>query len=193
MRQGVSVSRLGAPPDRAPAKARPDPEVARWIRRTLADQPPRARSLIVTVWGDALAPHGGEVWLATIAVAVAVMAAAQVVVLILAGRALSRATASLAELRRDIQPVIDRVHEVSVEAARAAALATSQMERVDQMLASTAVRLDQTLTVVQGAVVEPMRQGAAVVAAFRAALAVFRGLGDRHRSPREEDEALFVG
>src|SRR5205814_4986852 len=34
------------------------------IRRTLAADPPRARSLIVTVWGDALAPHGGSVWLA---------------------------------------------------------------------------------------------------------------------------------
>lgn len=41
-----------------------DPAVARWIRRTLAADPPRARSLIVTVWGDALAPHGGGVWLA---------------------------------------------------------------------------------------------------------------------------------
>ena len=43
--------------------ARPDPAVARWIRRTLRDDPPRARSLIVTVWGDALEPHGGVVWL----------------------------------------------------------------------------------------------------------------------------------
>jgi phenylacetic acid degradation operon negative regulatory protein len=42
---------------------RADPAVARWIRRTLDDDPPRARSLIVTVWGDALAPHGGAVWL----------------------------------------------------------------------------------------------------------------------------------
>ena len=38
--------------------------VAAWIRRTLAADPPRAKSLIVTVWGDALAPHGGSVWLA---------------------------------------------------------------------------------------------------------------------------------
>lgn len=38
--------------------------MARWIRRTLAADPPRAKSLIVTVWGDALAPHGGAVWLA---------------------------------------------------------------------------------------------------------------------------------
>jgi phenylacetic acid degradation operon negative regulatory protein len=41
-----------------------DRAVARWIRRTLAADPPRATSLIVTVWGDALAPHGGSVWLA---------------------------------------------------------------------------------------------------------------------------------
>jgi len=40
-----------------------DPVVTRWIRRTLASDPPRAKSLIVTVWGDALAPHGGELWL----------------------------------------------------------------------------------------------------------------------------------
>ena len=60
MGQGISVSD-------GPTRLRPgtpDREVARWIRRTLADDPPRARSLIVTVWGDALAPHGGEVWLA---------------------------------------------------------------------------------------------------------------------------------
>jgi len=41
-----------------------DAVVGRWVRRTLAADPPRAKSLIVTVWGDALAPHGGSVWLA---------------------------------------------------------------------------------------------------------------------------------
>jgi len=68
MRQAVSVSQRAAP-RRPPAlrvapDAGPDPQVTRWIRRTLAEDPPRARSLIVTVWGDALAPHGGAVWLA---------------------------------------------------------------------------------------------------------------------------------
>ena len=42
---------------------RPDPAVRRWLARTLAADPPRAKSLIVTVWGDALAPHGGGAWL----------------------------------------------------------------------------------------------------------------------------------
>jgi phenylacetic acid degradation operon negative regulatory protein len=60
MRQAVSVSCPAAPSPRA----RPDAHVARWIRRTLAEDPPRARSLVITVWGDSLAPHGGEVWLA---------------------------------------------------------------------------------------------------------------------------------
>jgi len=46
--------------------AKPDPAIGRWIRRALAIDPPRARSLIVTVWGDSLAPHGGEVWLSTL-------------------------------------------------------------------------------------------------------------------------------
>ena len=61
MRQLKTVSVKPAQP-RAPAI--PDPAVARWIKRTLAADPPRAKSLIVTVWGDALAPHGGAVWLA---------------------------------------------------------------------------------------------------------------------------------
>lgn len=32
-----------------------------WIRRTLAADPPRAKSLVVTLFGDAIAPHGGAI------------------------------------------------------------------------------------------------------------------------------------
>ena len=61
MRQAKTVSQ--SPRSRAGEIEAPNPFVARWIRRALAADPPRARSLIVTVWGDALAPHGGGVWL----------------------------------------------------------------------------------------------------------------------------------
>jgi phenylacetic acid degradation operon negative regulatory protein len=44
--------------------ARADPRIERWIRRALAMAPPKAKSLVVTVWGDSIAPHGGAVWLA---------------------------------------------------------------------------------------------------------------------------------
>src|SRR5665213_3448377 len=55
MRTAISVSGTTGPDG--------DPTVGRWLTRTLAADPPRAKSLIVTVWGDALAPHGGTLWL----------------------------------------------------------------------------------------------------------------------------------
>lgn len=48
------------------AAAATDARLGRWLARALAADPPRAPSLIVTVWGDALAPHGGEVWLSAL-------------------------------------------------------------------------------------------------------------------------------
>ena len=59
MRQGKTVSRRSTP-----RPSSPDAFVARWIGKALTSDPPRARSLVVTVWGDALGPHGGVVWLA---------------------------------------------------------------------------------------------------------------------------------
>lgn len=40
--------------------------VERWIRRELARHPPKAKSLVITAWGDAIAPHGGVVWLGSL-------------------------------------------------------------------------------------------------------------------------------
>ena len=39
---------------------------ARWLRRELAADPPRVPSLLITVFGDALMPHGGSAWLSTL-------------------------------------------------------------------------------------------------------------------------------
>ncbi len=65
MRQDKNVSRRSKRFPLGPSAERePNVFVSRWIRRALASDPPRARSLIVTVWGDALAPHSGVVWLA---------------------------------------------------------------------------------------------------------------------------------
>jgi phenylacetic acid degradation operon negative regulatory protein len=67
MRNANSVSYRQRPAagSKLPRPAAPaDRRIARWIAATLAADPPRARSLIVTVWGDALAPHGGTLWLA---------------------------------------------------------------------------------------------------------------------------------
>jgi len=37
-----------------------------WIRRFLKEEPPRSTSIVITVFGDAIAPHGGAVWLGTL-------------------------------------------------------------------------------------------------------------------------------
>ena len=37
-----------------------------WIARQLRQDPPRAKSLVMTVFGDALAPRGGAVWLGSL-------------------------------------------------------------------------------------------------------------------------------
>jgi len=37
--------------------------VGQWIEDFLREKPVRAKSLIITIYGDAIAPHGGSVWL----------------------------------------------------------------------------------------------------------------------------------
>jgi phenylacetic acid degradation operon negative regulatory protein len=37
-----------------------------WIERFLSAEPPRSKSLVMTVLGDAIAPHGGAVWLGSL-------------------------------------------------------------------------------------------------------------------------------
>lgn len=37
-----------------------------WIAQFLATDPPRAKSLVMTIFGDAIAPHGGRVWLGSL-------------------------------------------------------------------------------------------------------------------------------
>lgn len=37
-----------------------------WIAQFLAAEPPRSKSLVMTVLGDAIAPHGGAVWLGSL-------------------------------------------------------------------------------------------------------------------------------
>ena len=34
--------------------------IGKWIQRTLVNDPPRAKSLVVTIFGDAIQPHGGS-------------------------------------------------------------------------------------------------------------------------------------
>jgi len=136
-----------------------------------------------------------SVFLGVIAAATAVMAVLQVGAVIVLARAARRLEQSVGQLQRDVQPLIAQATTVSEEAARVATLVTAQVERADGMLNDLARRVDDTVTLVQSAVVAPAREGLAIAAAIRAALSALRGFrrsggaGARH----EEEDALFIG
>jgi hypothetical protein len=137
-----------------------------------------------------------DLFLGVIALAVAVMAAIQVGAIIVAARLAKRVDRLAAQIEQDIKPVFQNLHTLTADAARAAALAAVQVERADKMFADLVQRLDYTLSAVQNRVLAPAREGAAVLAGIRAALAAFRDLrepGRRRPSVVEEEDALFIG
>jgi uncharacterized protein YoxC len=146
----------------------------------------------VSIWG--------EVSLGVIALSTLLMAVIQVGAIIYSARLARRLEALLGRLEQDIQPMLEKVTAISTEAARMSALATQQVERVDQLFAELQDRTEHVMTVVQQAIIVPAREGAALFGALRSTFAAIRGLrpssnGRQQRPPRgvEEDDALFIG
>jgi hypothetical protein len=138
-----------------------------------------------------------SVFLGVIALATLVMAAIQVGALIYGARAAQRLEQTLGRVEADLKPVLERAKQVSEDAARMSALATVQVERVDQVFQDLSRRVDETAVLMQRALVTPAREGAALFAAVRATFAAIRGVTGavRPRPPAhvEEDDALFIG
>lgn len=137
-----------------------------------------------------------DVFLGVIAFAVLVMAAVQVGAVVAAMRLAKRVDRLTTQIEHDIRPVVQNLHAMTSEAARAAALASTQVERADRMFVELAHRVEDTLNALQTRVFGPAREGVAVLAGIRAALAAFRDLRDsgrRRPSTVEEEDALFIG
>ena len=134
-----------------------------------------------------------DVWLGVIAVAVLVMAVTQVAVLIRLSQVAKEAAAATRDLRRELTPLIEKAHRIADDATRVSALALAQVERLDVAINSTVRRIDETITTVQRAIISPVKQGAALMAGLKAAMAVFRARQDRGRYHRDDEDALFIG
>jgi hypothetical protein len=141
----------------------------------------------------------GELFLGIIALAVVVMAAIQVAA-IFAGIRLARRVDELAtQIDREIKPLIANLSVLSSEAARAAALAARQAERLDHVFGELVDRVDKTLAVAQDFVTGPARQGMAILAGVKAIVDSFRSLrqASRRRGASrpaiDEEESLFIG
>lgn len=142
-----------------------------------------------------------EIWLAVIAVAVAIMAVIQVGMVVAGLRVARRIGRIASELESGVKPLIAHLTTVSSEASRAATMAAAQVERFDVLVSDFSNRIDQTLTTAQRFVTGPAREGMAIVAGVRAAVSALQGLREasRRRSAvrsaagEEEEESLFIG
>jgi hypothetical protein len=140
-----------------------------------------------------------ELLLGIIALSVLVMAAIQVGALIAGWRLAKRIEALSRQLEQDIKPVIGHLTTLTSEAARTAALASRQVERVDQLFGEMAARVDDTLTAAQRFVQGPARSGMAILSGVHAAVSALQSLREasrRRQSVRrtaDDEESLFIG
>ena len=136
-----------------------------------------------------------EVFLGVIAVATLAIAVAQIAVIVVAGRAARRVADVAEQFQRDVKPLFGHLNAIGHDAAHAAALAAVQVERVDQLFTDVVQRFEQTVSTVQATVIGPVREGRALISAFKAAMQAVRELRQNGR-PRqgraEEEDALFI-
>ena len=109
--------------------------------------------------------------------------------------ALTTAQQTITSVREDLRPLIAKANAIADEASKTAALATAQAQKVDRLVTDLAVRIDETSTLVQQAIVTPAREGMAIIAAVKATLGALRAGADwrRRASRSEEEDPLFIG
>jgi flagellar biosynthesis/type III secretory pathway M-ring protein FliF/YscJ len=133
------------------------------------------------------------VFLGVIAAATLITAIAQVGFIVATGRLARRLERAADDVQREVRPLVEHLDAIGRDARRASSLAVAQLERVDHMAADLADRLDRTLNTLQTAAAGGVREGAAMLAAFRAAMAVVREFrASRARTRAEDDDALFI-
>ncbi len=133
------------------------------------------------------------VFLGIIAAATLAMAIVQVGVFVAAGLLTRRLGRFVDEVEREIRPILGHVNSVTRDASRAAALAVAQVERVDQVCADMAKRIEQTLSAIHSGIVRPAREGRAIILGFQAVMAAIREFRAHRSGSRKEDEdGLFI-
>jgi len=137
-----------------------------------------------------------EVFLGIIAVSTLMMALLQISIVIYGWILARKAARLLDQIEGELKPLIESLNSVARDIARATALAAVQVDRVDQLFASVALRIEHTASTVQSSILAPLREGAAVMAGVRTALGVLRDILRRPSSTpsrAEDEDVLFIG
>jgi hypothetical protein len=137
-----------------------------------------------------------EVFLGVIAISTFTMAALQVGVIVYGWTVTRRVNRMLAQVEQEMKPVTESLASIARDAARISSMASGQVERVDKLVTDVTTRIEQTAATVQDTVLKPLRDGAAAMAAVKAAVEVFRDV-TRPAGPKrprtDEDDPLFIG
>ena len=136
-----------------------------------------------------------DVFLGVIAVATLAIAVGQIAVMVAAGRMARRVEQLAEQFEHDVRPLFGHLNAIGRDASRAAALATAQVERADKLFGEIATRVEQTLSGVQATIVGPVREGRALMSAFRAAMQAIREIRHRSRTRQgrgDDEDALFI-
>lgn len=139
-----------------------------------------------------------EVFLGVIAAAAVVMAVVQIGIIFFAVRLSKRVDVLSTRFEREMAPLAERLARVAENLQHATSLASAQVERVDRLMAGATRRADETMSLVQGVVTAPIREGLAVIAALRGVLGAvraFRGGTRPARQPQrfDDEDPLFIG
>jgi hypothetical protein len=134
-------------------------------------------------------------FLGIIAVSTALVAMMQVYAFVSLAKTGRQIRDIMATLQQDVRPLIGRANVIADEAAKTAALATAQAQKLDRLVTDLTRRVDETSAVVQQAIITPAREGMAIVAALKAGFGALRQMREgRGRAAGVEDEdALFIG
>ena len=137
-----------------------------------------------------------EVFLGVIALATFTMAAIQVGVIVYGVGVARRLNQLLSQVEREMKPLAESVNTIARDAARISSLAAGQVERVDRLVNELTMRIEQTATTVQDAILKPLREGAAIMSGVKAVIEVFReltGRSSQNPTRKEDEDALFIG
>jgi hypothetical protein len=135
------------------------------------------------------------VFLGVIAVASLAIAAVHVAILVAAGLMARRVGRLADRFEQELRPVFDSLQDIARDAAKAAALATNQVERADRLFADLAQRAEQTVNSIQESFGTSARNGRALFNAFRAgfrAMRDFRQHGRGRQGRADDEDALFI-
>ena len=134
------------------------------------------------------------VFLGIIAAATLAIAIVQVGVCVAAGLLARRLGRFVDEVEREVNPILGHVNAVTRDASRVTALAVAQVERVDQVCADVARKIEQTVAAIHAGIVTPAREGRAIILGIQAVMAAIREFRAHRAQPhrKEDEDGLFI-